>query len=318
MKKLASLLLVAALLMLAAGSVLAQDDALNDEPIRVGSKLDPEGIILANLILIALEDAGYAVEDRTPLGTTAVNRDALNNGEIDVYPEYTGTALNTAFVETSWAEIPEGAATDRVLGFATVSSFDAAINDVVWLQAAPANNTFAFAVTRQFAEENDVFTVDDLSAYINEGGEALMATSDEFAQRPDGIPSFENLYGFDFAEDQLLIIAGATPAQTEQALNEGANGVNMAMAYGTDGALMAYDFIVLEDTLGAQPIYAPAPIFRGEILRAYPEIAGILNPIFGLLDNPTLQGLNARVAVDGENPTDVARSWLEENGFIGG
>jgi len=145
-----------------------------------------------------------------------------------------------------------------------------------------------------------------------------MATGDEFAQRPDGIPAFEQMYGFDLTEDQLLIIAGGTPAQTEQALNEGANNVNVAMAYATDGALQAYDFVVLEDPLGAQPIYAPTPVFRGDVIRANPEIAGILNPIFRALDNVTLQTLNARVEVDGENPVDVARSWLAENGFIEG
>ena len=74
--------------------------------------------------------------------------------------------------------------------------------------------------------------------------------------------------------------------------------------------------VPLEDTLGAQPIYAPTPVIRGEVLRANPEIAGILNPIFISLDNVTLQTLNSRVEVDGENPTDVAREFLQENGFI--
>jgi osmoprotectant transport system substrate-binding protein len=91
----------------------------------------------------------------------------------------------------------------------------------------------------------------------------------------------------------------------------------MAMAYATDGALMAYNFVVLEDPLGAQPVYAPTPVVRGEILRSNPEIAGILNPIFRAMDNQTLQMLNARVEVDGENPADVAQSWLAEMGFIG-
>ncbi|MEL7236572.1 MAG: glycine betaine ABC transporter substrate-binding protein, partial [Chloroflexota bacterium] len=88
--------------------------------------------------------------------------------------------------------------------------------------------------------------------------------------------------------------------------------------YATDGALQAYNFVVLEDPFGAQPIYAPTPVFRGEIIRANPEIAGVLNPIFRTLDNVTLQSLNAAVEVDGENPTDVATTWLSENGFIGG
>lgn len=293
--------------------VSAQDDA-----IRVGSKQFTEQIVLGQIILAALEDAGFAVEDRTNLGSTQVNRDALVNGEIDVYAEYTGTALYNYFNDVEWADIPEDAYGSRELGYALVSSYDAVANDLIWLEPTPANNTYAFAVTSQFAEENNIFTALDFADYVNSGGEVYMATGDEFAQRPDGIAAFEQMYGFDLTEEQLLIIAGGTPAQTEQALNEGANGVNVAMAYATDGALQAYNFVVLEDPFGAQPIYAPTPVFRGEIIRANPEIAGILNPIFRALDNTTLQGLNAAVEVDGENPAAVATTWLIEQGFIEG
>lgn len=314
MRRFISLLVLVALAFGALGAVsLAQDS-----PIRVGSKQFTEQIVLGQIILAALEDAGFAVEDRTNLGSTQVNRDALVNGEIDVYAEYTGTALYNYFNDVEWTDIPNDAYGDRELGYALVSSYDAALNDLIWLEPTPANNTYAFAVTRQFAEENDIFSAIDFADYVNSGGFVYMATGDEFAQRPDGIPAFEQMYGFDLTEDQLLIIAGGTPAQTEQALNEGANNVNVAMAYATDGALQAYDFVVLEDPLGAQPIYAPTPVFRGDVIRANPEIAGILNPIFRALDNVTLQTLNARVEVDGENPVDVARSWLAENGFIGG
>lgn len=313
MRKLTVLLILVGVMFGAFGAVSAQDD-----PIRIGSKQFTEQIVLGQIMLIALEDAGYAVEDRTNLGSTSVNRDALVNGEIDIYAEYTGTGVTNHFNEVEWVSFPEEASRDRVVGYSLVSAYDAAINDLHWLLPAPANNTYAFAITSEFADENGLFTVEDFATYVNEGGEVYMATGDEFAQRPDGIASFENLYGFDLTEDQLLIIAGATPAQTEQALNEGADGVNVAMAYGTDGALMAYNFVVLEDTLGAQPIYAPTPVVRGEVLRANPEIAAVLNPIFAQLDTVTLQTLNAAVEVDGENPADVATAWLQENGFIGG
>lgn len=314
MRKTLSIMVVLGLMF----GVLGTTVSAQDEAIRVGSKQFTEQIVLGQLILTALEDAGYQVEDRTNLGSTQVNRDALVNGEIDVYAEYTGTALYNYFNDVEWADIPTNAYGERELGYALVSSYDAAANDLIWLEPTPANNTYAFAVTAAFAEENNIYSALDLADYVNSGGEVYMATGDEFAQRPDGIPAFEEAYGFDLVEDQLLIIAGGTPAQTEQALNEGSNGVNMAMAYATDGALQAYNFVVLEDPFGAQPIYAPTPVFRGEVLRANPEITGILNPIFRALDNVTLQTLNARVEVDGENPADVAQSWLAENGFIEG
>ncbi len=314
MRKLTALLIAIVVMMVGAlGTVAAQD-----QPIRIGSKQFTEQIVLGQIMLVALEDAGLAVEDRTNLGSTSVNRDALVNGEIDMYAEYTGTGVTNHFQNVEYVQFPEGASQDRVIGYSWVSAYDAAVNDLVWLAPAPANNTYAFAVTSEFSEENGLVTVEDFAGYVNGGGEVYMATGDEFAQRPDGIPAFEGTYGFDLTEDQLLIIAGGTPAQTEQALNEGADGVNVAMAYGTDGALMAYNFVVLEDTLGAQPIYAPTPVIRGEVLRANPEISAILNPIFAALDNPTLQGLNAAVEVDGENPTDVATTWLLDNGFIEG
>ncbi|MEO0563850.1 MAG: glycine betaine ABC transporter substrate-binding protein [Chloroflexota bacterium] len=314
MRKSLVLFLVLMLSLGAFGSVISAQD----EAIRVGSKQFTEQIVLGQIILAALEDAGYDVEDRTNLGSTQVNRDALVNGEIDVYPEYTGTALFNYFNDVEWTNIPQEAYGERTLGYALVSSYDAAINDLIWLEPTPANNTYAFAVTAAFAEENNLFTATDLADYVNDGGEVFMATGDEFAQRPDGIPAFEQTYGFDLTEDQLLVIANGTPAQTEAALNEGANGVNMAMAYATDGALQAYNFVVLEDPLGAQPIYAPTPVFRGEVIRSNPEIAGVLNPIFRTLDNVTLQTLNARVEVDGEDPAAVAADWLTEQGFIGG
>ncbi len=310
-------LVVLAFSMLFSGAAFAQPFK-NDNPINVGSKQFTEQIVLGKIIVEALKANGYDVVDRTNLGGTAVNRDALVAGEIGVYPEYTGTTIANFFRDIPWAmaSIPDGASGNAYLSYGIVSSLDAVINDLVWLNPAPANNTYAFAVTRAFSEENNMTSAVDLAAYVNAGNPVMFATGDEFAQRPDGVPAFEKTYGFKFSEDQMIVIAGATPAQTEQALAQGSNGVNLAMAYGTDGALKAYDFVVLEDPDGAQPVFQPAPVFRGSIIRAYPEIAGILNPIFALFDNATLQDLNAQVEVDGLNADQVAQGFLKENGFI--
>lgn len=285
-----------------------------DAPIRVGSKQFTEQIVLGQLIVIALTDAGYEVEDMTNLGSTNVNREALLNAEIDVYPEYNGTAITNYFNDFDWVEIPEGTAGNAYLSYALTSAYDAAINDLIWLRPFPANNTYALAVKTAFAEENGVYSAQDLADYANDGGEVMLSTGDEFAQRPDGLAAFEETYGFDLTDDQMTVIAGATPAQTSRALNE--DEANVAMVYGTDGALLTYDFVVLTDELGAQPVYQAAPVFRGDVIRANPEIAGILNPIFGLLDNDTMQELNARVEVQGEDAADVAADFLSTNGFI--
>lgn len=327
MKKFLSVAIVAFVLLsaISVGFVNAQntpvqstsgDSAVSaqDAPIRVGSKQFTEQIVLGQLIVIALTDAGYEVEDMTNLGSTNVNREALLNAEIDVYPEYNGTAITNYFNDFDWVNIPEGTAGNAYLSYALTSAYDAAINDLIWLRPFPANNTYALAVKTSFAEENGIFSAQDLADYANDGGEVMLSTGDEFAQRPDGLAAFEETYGFDLTDDQMTVIAGATPAQTSRALNE--DEANVAMVYGTDGALLTYDFVVLTDELGAQPVYQAAPVFRGDIIRANPEIAGILNPIFGLLDNDTMQELNARVEVEGEDAAAVATDFLQTNGFI--
>jgi len=302
-------LLISSLLLLAAGLGFAQD-----APVRVASKQFTEQLVLGKIIVLALEDAGLEVTDQVNLGSSDVNRLALENAESDIYPEYTGTYLN--YVPDT-VEVPEGISQNAAGLYEWVSETDLAANDLVWLAPAPANNTYAFAVTRAFAEENGLVTVADFAAYVNDGGAVMMAVGDEFAQRADGLQAFENAYGFELSDDQLLVIAGGTPAQTEQALAEGANNVNIAMAFATDGALMAYDFVVLADPEGAQPVFQPTPVVRGAVLEAHPEIADVLDPIFSSLSNEALQELNSAVDVAGENPEDVARAYLEDNGFIG-
>ena len=103
---------------------------------------------------------------------------------------------------------------------------------------------------------------------------------------------------------------------TEKAVAEGQDGVNFAMAYGTDGQVAALGLTVLEDTKGVQPVYLPAPIVRGEIFSKYPEIEGILKPVFESLDLVTLQTLNARIAVEGQDAGKVAENYLREKGFL--
>lgn len=316
MRKVLSLVLVLAIAFGAFGVAFAQEDG----PIRVGSKQFTEQLVLGQLMLVALEANGFEVEDRTNLGGTAVNREALLAGEIDVYAEYTGTAITNYFREVEYIDVDELVtfSGDAYASYGIVSALDAAIFDMIWLQPAPANNTYAFAVMSDFAEENNLYTAQDLADFVNAGNEVVVSTGDEFAQRPDGIPAFEATYDFAFPEDSLIIIAGGTPAQSLQALNAGENGVNVGMTYGTTGELLGYDMVVLEDPDGAQPVYAPTPVFRGEVIRANPEIAAILNPIFAMLDNDTLQELNARVGLDGEDPAAVARDFLVSNGLIDG
>lgn len=290
----------------------AGDGTGQSGPVVVGSKIDTEGGVLGQMIIALLENEGIEVEDRTKTGATDVVRQALVGGEIDIYPEYTGTALFQFFPD---AEIDEGVSADGEASWERVKELDAE-NDLVWLERAPANNTWAIAIPRELAESEDIATLEDWATYINDGNDVKLVGSQEFVDREDALPAFEEAYGFDLSGDQLIILAGGDTAQTEAAAAQGTDGANAAMAYGTDGSLAALDLVVLEDPKGVQPVYEPAPIVRAEVLEAYPEIADVLDPVFQGLTLETLQELNGKVAVDGMDPRQVARDYLKAEGYL--
>jgi osmoprotectant transport system substrate-binding protein len=300
-----------ALVLLAASAITAfPPPSLAETPVRVASKIDTEGGLLGQVIVILLESNGIPVEDRTALGATNVVRQAIVSGEIDMYPEYTGNGYY--FFEGTDSEIWK----DAKKAYETVAGLDLEKNGIVWLQPAPANNTWAIASRRDLAEEEGLATLEDFADYVNSGGDVKLACSEEFASRPDVLPAFEKAYGFHLGKDQLLILSGGNTAQTEQAASMGTDGVNFAMAYGTDGGISILDLVVLEDSKGVQPVYEPAPIIRKEVLEAYPEIREFLEPAFRNLDMETLQRLNGQIAVEGLDPSTVARAYLQEQGLV--
>lgn len=294
------------LLLLAAPLGVAQEG-----PLTIGSKVDTEGSVLAQIMRLMLEQEGFEVNDRSGFGTTSVVREALLAGEIDMYPEYTGTAL-TFFPN---ADVPADLSTRPDELYETVTALDAEVG-VTNLGRSPANNTWAIAVPQALAEEHGLESMADLAAYINEGGEFKLAASQEFVDRPDALPAFEETYGFDLSNEQLVILAGGNTTQTETAAANGTDGVNAAMAYGTDGAIAALGLVTLTDPENAVAIYQPYPAVRTEVAERYPQLAEILDPVFASLDETVLQDLNAQVAVDGANPADVAEAYLSEAGFL--
>lgn len=280
-------------------------------PLTIGSKVDTEGTVLAQMIRLVLEANGFEIEDRSGFGTTSVVREALLAGEIDLYPEYTGSAL-TFFPN---ADVPEGLSTQPDALYETVKELDAEVG-VTNLGRSPANNTWAIAVPQTLAEENGLESLADLATYVNDGGEFKLAASQEFVDRPDALPAFEETYGFDVTNEQLVILAGGNTTQTETAAANGTDGVNAAMAYGTDGTIAALGLVTLTDPENAVAIYQPYPAVRSEVAEQYPELAELLDPVFAALDETVLQDLNGQVAVDGADPAAVAEAFLNENGFL--
>ncbi|WP_431026319.1 glycine betaine ABC transporter substrate-binding protein OsmF [Halomonas sp. H5] len=271
----------------------------------VSSKIDTEGSVLGEMIAQTLENGGVEVQRRLQLGGTSIVREAIRAGEIDIYPEYTG---NGAFF-FDMADSPVWK--DPEAAFETVRDRDREANDLVWLTPASANNTWAISVRGDLAREAGLTTLEDLADYLAEGGDFVFAGSAEFVESEAALPAFQAAYGFDLDSDQLVVLSGGNTAATMRAAALGTNGVNAAMTYGTDGGLQALDLVVLEDTLGVQPVYQPAPVVRGEVLAAHPEIASLLGPVFEALDLETLQRLNGEVAVNGADPATVAGDFLD-------
>ena len=290
---------------------LALIGAAAAKPITVGGKLDPEAQILGQIIYLTLKNAGLDVADKTSLGDTGVNRKAIMAGEIDVYTEYTGNAVYlfpAAKIGAKQAGNP-----GTIYGLAR--QLDSK-NGVTWLRPANVNNTWVIAVPQALASANKLSSVTDLARYLKGGGAFKIAGSPEYFNRPDTMPAFEAAYGFKLSADQKLVLAGATPPQAQQAASAGTNGVNAAMAYGTDGTLSALKMVALKDPKGAQAVYQPAPTIRSEVLKANPQIADILNKAFATLDQPTLQKLNGQVALEGRSAQDVATAYLKSKNLI--
>ncbi|EKM6458012.1 ABC transporter substrate-binding protein [Cronobacter dublinensis] len=293
----------ASLLLLAAGAQAA-------EPVKVGSKIDTEGALLGNIILQVLESHGVKTVNKVQLGTTPVVRGAITSGELDIYPEYTG---NGAFFfkqenDPAWKNAQQG--------YEKVKKLDAEQNKLVWLTPAAANNTWTIAVRQDLAQKNKLTSLADLGRFLKEGGTFKLAASAEFIERADALPAFEKAYDFKLNQNQLLSLAGGDTAVTIKAAAQQTSGVNAAMAYGTDGPVAALGLQTLTDPKGVQPVYAPAPVVREAVLKAYPEMPQWFEPVFKALDEKTLQTLNGQIAVEGLDAGKVASQWLKEKGLV--
>ncbi len=274
------------------------------EVIQVGSKDYTEQLILGQITLLALEDAGFEVEDKTNVAGSDKVRSALINGDLDVYWEYTGTAWLMHLQN-------DVAITDSVEAYNLVKEADDA-NGLVWLDYAPFNNTYTIMMRREDSEALGIASISDLAAYMNENPDAFAFGVDhEFTARPDGLPALEDTYGFKVGEDSLAVMDAGI---LYKSLLE--DQVDTGMGFSTDGRIAAYDFVNLEDDLAFFPVYNPAPVLRQETIDANPEIADILNDIASKLDNDTMIEMNYLVDIEEMEPKAVAEDWLREQGII--
>ena len=276
----------------------------------VSSKIDTEGNLLGNVIAQVLQAHGVGVTNKVSLGATPIVRKAIVAGEIDIYPEYTG---NAAFF---FNKADDALWKDAAKGYDAAKKLDYDANKIVWLSPAPANNTWAIGLLGSVADANKLASLSDFGKWVSGGGKVKLAGSSEFVNSAAALPAFQTAYAFTLKPDQLLVLSGGDTSATIKAAAEQTDGVNAAMVYGTDGAIGPAGLVVLTDDKGVQPVYAPTPIVREAVLKAHPEIADILKPVFASFDLKTLQTLNARIQVKGEAAKDVAADYLKSKGFV--
>ena len=261
-------------------------------PVVIASKPFGESYILAEMFAQLLEARGMRVERRMGLGATEIAYGALRAGSIDVYPEYTGTALLTV--------LHEPPSSDPRVVFDRVSALSRERDGIRWLPPLGFQNTYAIAVRRATADSLHLATLSDLA---RAGGKLRAGFTADFIGRADGLPGLTRTYGL-----HLRAIHALTPALKYQALAQGA--VDVIDGYATDGLIARYDLTVLTDDRHFFPPYEAAAVVGAALQREDPRAVLALTELSGLVDERQMRALNRRVEVDGVSAAIVAHDAL--------
>src|ERR687885_45476 len=267
--------------------------------IRVGSKDFTEQFILGEMYALVLEDRGFKVERKLNLGGTPVAQAGLQSGQIDLYPEYTGTGLLTVL------KLP--ANSDRKQVFDTVAKAYKEKFNLVWLDPAPMNNTQALVMTQEGSKKYGIKTI---SQMVAKASQLTIIGPPEFEAREDGLPGLQKAYG-NFKVKKFI---PADPGLRYKTLNN--NQADVAVAFGTDGEISALKLVILEDDKKLFPPYQVAPVIRQETLEQNPGIRDALNSLSPKLTTETMQRLNYEVSGKQREPAEVAKEFLAQEGLL--
>jgi osmoprotectant transport system substrate-binding protein len=282
-------------LALAATAPLLTRCVFDRSAVRVGSKNFTESFVVAEIYAQSLEAAGMHVERLFNLGSTQIAIAAMRRGNIDLYPEYTGTALIDVL------HLPP--ISNSHIAFEVVSRAFRQRYDIVWLNPSPMNDSQALATTRASAARYGLATLSDCS---RAAPRLRLATIQEFLARSDGLPGLRRFYGgFAFREIRTYDIA-----LKYRALLQGS--AEVASAFSTDGAIATYDLVVLRDDRHFWSAYNLAPVVRAQALAARPKIADVLNAVSPRITDRAAQTMNAKVEHDQADPADVAAAFLKQ------
>ncbi|MDK0519739.1 glycine betaine ABC transporter substrate-binding protein [Streptomyces sp. ML-6] len=278
---------------------------LDGASLTVTSKNFSENIILGQMIGLVFKAAGAEVLDRTNLPGSISAREAIVKGDADAMYEYTGTGWITYLGHAK--PIP-----DPLKQWEAVRDEDRN-NGVTWLPQSTLNNTYALAISRKNNAKYHLRTLSDVAALAKRNPAAVtICVENEFASRDDGLPGMEKAYGMSVpAANIKKMDAGIIYTQVSKS-----GSCLLGEVFTTDGRIRAMDLEVLVDDKHFFPNYNAAPVVHTRTFEKYPEIAALLDPVSRKLTTEVAQVLNAKVDVDGEDPHEVAKDWLIQEGFI--
>ncbi len=270
--------------------------------ITVSSKPEVEGVIMGHLVAEMLEyHTDYTIERNVGLGATQIIHSAILSGEIDVYPEYSGSLYSGIMKETPIPGMAPEELFDITQNYATE-------NQLTYFEPYGFNNKYAMGVLTKTAEMYGLETISDLIPYASD---MKLACSQEFPHRADGIPALQQVYeGLEFGEVlQFQGVLMYDALMTEQ--------VEIMTPFTTDALLLDYDIKVLEDDLSALSNYQMATLIRTEVLEKYPDVEDVLAMLNGAITDEQMAAMNYEVVVNKRTHDEVAKEFLMENGLIG-
>jgi osmoprotectant transport system substrate-binding protein len=253
--------------------------------------------VLAELYAQALEANGIKVERKLNLGGTLIAHKALEEKQIDFYPEYTGTILIAVMKQEPMTD--QKAVYDKVKA-------DYAARGLVVLNEAPVNNTYNMVVRPETAAQYKLETLTDLTKVAKE---LKLGAGPEFRDRKDGLPGLKAKYGMEFKEDLQMAIGLRYQALANKQ-------VDVVNGYATDGMISALKLKRLKDDKNLWPPYYVVPVVRKDALDANPKIAEVLNRVSATLSEATMAELNYKVDGDKMEPRDVAQDFLKSKGLV--
>lgn len=284
---------------------IGRGEPLAGAQLTVTSKEFTEQIILGSMLGLVFKAAGAEVIDRTNIQGSIGAREAIKSGDADAMYEYTGTGWITYLGNTDPIE-------DSDEQWESVRDDDKK-NGVTWLPRSTLNNTYALAVNSENQKRFDVKDLSGMAALRESDPSAVtLCVGAEFASREDGLPGVSRAYGMKIPASNIKKMSDGV-IYTQAA---SARSCNFGQVSSTDGRVKAMDLRLLADDKRFFPRYDAAPTIHSATLEKYPQIAEVLAPLTKALNNTVAQELNGRVDVDGEEPHDVAKDWLVDEGFI--